>query len=304
MGVTQVSVRATKLSSGIKRRRLSQSDDDYPPLIRKQANDDDDNPFDMKTESSGRPTEELHLSPSSIIQIPIGLISRAEIVSLIKEAHRLGKAENKISNMVGYKTALKDIKDAGQFPSHFHTDSCAVMNIQGAPQLMKRLLHTLVPRIGDPPLIAIPTNFAALSSFTSQIIDPHCTLGFLNGNPVTIIVTSVISIGEPDSDLPSILGDVYISIGINGAPRHCFCIGCVTGTGTGIFVSEFRTYYFVTPENSLDPPWTEMNGHPGAFAVFDEQKNIKLTFEDNIRLQIPEIPEPEEGEEWDYSGVT
>ena len=257
----------------------------------------------MKTETSARRTEDLPLSPSSTIQIPIGLISRAEIVNLIKEAHRLGKAENKISNTLGYKTALKDIKDAGRFPSCFHTDICEVMHIQGAPQLMKRLLHTLVPRTGDPPLLEIPTNFADLSSFTSQRIDPHCTLGFLHGNPVTIIVTSVISIGEPDSDLPSVLGDVYISMGINGAPRHCFCIGCVTGTGTGIFVSEFRTYYFVTPENSLDPPWIELNGHPGAFAIFDEQKNIKLTFEDNVRLQIPEIPELEEGEDWDYSGV-
>ena len=67
----------------------------------------------MKTESSGRRTEELHLSPTSSVQIPVGFISRAEIVDLIKDAHRLGKAENKVSHSVGYKAALKDIAEAG-----------------------------------------------------------------------------------------------------------------------------------------------------------------------------------------------
>jgi hypothetical protein len=46
-----------------------------------------------------------------------------------------------------------------------------------------------------------------------------------------------------------------------------------------------------------------MNGHPAAFAVFDERKNIKLSFEDHVCLQIQEIPELQEGEEWDYSEV-
>jgi len=80
-----------------------------------------------------------------------------------------------------------------------------------------------------------------------------------------------------DADIPGIIGDVNISMGSNQVPHHCFCIAHVTGTGTGIFVSEFGAYYIVTPENSLDSPWTEMNGHPRAFLTFDEWKNIKLS---------------------------
>ena len=73
----------------------------------------DDNPFEIKTESSSLRTEELRLPPASTLQIPVGPISRAEIVDLIKEAHRLGKSENKISSSVGYKAALEDIAEAG-----------------------------------------------------------------------------------------------------------------------------------------------------------------------------------------------
>jgi len=62
---------------------------------------------------------------------------------------------------------------------------------------MKRLLHTLVPPTGEPPLLDIPKSFSDLLSFTSEIIDPRRILGFLEGEPVPLIVTKFISIGQP-----------------------------------------------------------------------------------------------------------
>ena len=77
------------------------------------------------------------------------------------------------------------------------SDILAVQHISRAPQLMKRLLHTLVPPTGEPPLLDIPKSFSDLLSFTSEIIDPRRMLGFLEGEPVPIIVTKFISIGQP-----------------------------------------------------------------------------------------------------------
>jgi len=42
---------------------------------------------------------------------------------------------------------------------------------------------------------------------------------------------------------------------------------------------------------------------PELLLLLTNGKNIKLRFEDDVHLEIPEIRELQDGEEWDYSEI-
>lgn len=126
--------------------------------------------------------------------------------------------------------------------------------------------------------LSLPSDFADIPPYVELLFYPKPNiLGIHNTETVLVTLT-----GYRPHKLHAEAEDLIRGRALIRGERSCqngYCIGVITGTDTGVIISEdLKMYAFAPPESGDYKTWKAMDGHPVAEIIVDSEMEIRLRF--------------------------
>lgn len=135
-----------------------------------------------------------------------------------------------------------------------------------------------------PQVLDLPTTFSLLPHYIETLEYPKTRLlGTLDSMPVLVVLLGFIHPKTFNKGTNVIRGKCRIRVHEKTEPGYC--VGIIIGTSTGLIVSQSGKMYLWTLPERWEQGWRELVGHDGAEILLNEEREIRLRFLSDLKIE-------------------